>query len=82
MESEEDFVKTVQCRRVRKPSVVCYIGELRDLPGKFHPKKALELGVPRGPLFGELKQGNHVTLENGKVVSRILLFAFDFSFRP
>lgn len=31
-------------------------------------KKALQLGVPKGPLLGKLQKGQDVTLENGSVV--------------
>ncbi len=37
-------------------------------PGRFHPEKALALGVPKGPLFGALQRGREVTLEGGRVV--------------
>lgn len=34
-------------------------------PGAFHPQKALELGVPCGPLWSRLQHGETVTSENG-----------------
>jgi ribonuclease Z len=37
-------------------------------PGAFHPEKATELGVPRGPLWSTLQSGQSVTLEDGGVV--------------
>jgi len=39
-----------------------------ERPGRFHPEKANALGVPKGPLFGELQHGRKVTLEGGRVV--------------
>ena len=39
-----------------------------DRPGEFHPERAEELGVPRGPLWGRLQGGDSVTLANGSVV--------------
>ncbi len=39
-----------------------------ERPGRFHPEKASALGVPKGPLFGELQHGRKVTLEGGRVV--------------
>ncbi len=36
--------------------------------GEFHPEKAIALGVPKGPLFGELQRGNDVILPSGLVV--------------
>jgi len=40
----------------------------KDRPGKFNVELARELGVPEGPLFGKLKSGEMVTLEDGRVV--------------
>ncbi|MFB0543963.1 MAG: ribonuclease Z [Candidatus Bathyarchaeia archaeon] len=37
-------------------------------PGRFHPEKALKLGVPEGPLWKRLQQGEAVTLLDGRVV--------------
>ena len=37
-------------------------------PGRFHPDTALALGVPQGPMFGELQHGRAVTLPDGRVV--------------
>ena len=37
-------------------------------PGKFHQEKALELGVPKGPLWKQLQQGKAVALLNNRVV--------------
>ncbi len=36
--------------------------------GVFHPERAIEAGVPRGPLWGALQNGSSVTLEDGRVV--------------
>jgi ribonuclease Z len=38
-------------------------------PGVFFPEKALELGVPRGPLWSRLQAGEEVGLPNGGVVT-------------
>jgi ribonuclease Z len=37
-------------------------------PGAFHPERASELGVPRGPLWSTLQSGQSVALEDGRVV--------------
>ena len=39
-----------------------------SLPGIFNPQKALQLGIPKGPLFGQLKMGHSVTLPNGQII--------------
>jgi ribonuclease Z len=36
--------------------------------GAFNPKRAVELGVPPGPLFKKLVDGHSLTLDNGNVV--------------
>ncbi len=38
-----------------------------DRPGEFKVDRALELGVPRGPLWGELQRGRSVEV-NGRIV--------------
>ncbi len=40
----------------------------RERPGVFFPEKAEELGVPRGPLWSKLQQGESVVLENRTTV--------------
>ena len=55
---------------VKPRTVVNYICELVAVPGKMNVRKALELGVPSGPLLGKLQKGQDVTLENGTVVRR------------
>jgi ribonuclease Z len=37
-------------------------------PGKFYPDKAKALGIPEGPLWGQLQQGCTLTLPAGRVV--------------
>lgn len=39
-----------------------------ERPGEFNLQRALELGVPQGPLFGQLQQGSSVTLKDGRVI--------------
>lgn len=39
-----------------------------ERPGRFDREAALDLGVPEGPMFGELQAGASVELEDGTVV--------------
>lgn len=38
-------------------------------PGRFFPEKAVELGVPEGPLFGKLQRGKNITLPDGREIT-------------
>jgi ribonuclease Z len=41
--------------------------------GRFDPDRARELGVPEGPLWGQIHRGNAVTLPDGRIVEPGLL---------
>lgn len=43
--------------------------EQKPLPGELLVEKAIELGVPKGPLLGKLKNGESVTLDDGTIVN-------------
>jgi ribonuclease Z len=45
-----------------------YALEEEPRPGAFHPERATELGVPRGPLWSVLQSGDAVTLDDGRIV--------------
>lgn len=60
-------------------AAACYVCELARVPGCFLPKKAAELGVPSGPLYGQLKRGEAVTLENGTVIQPHLVGILELS---
>ncbi|TVQ23334.1 MAG: ribonuclease Z [Spirochaetaceae bacterium] len=47
---------------------VGYILEEDSRPGLFHPDRATDAGVPRGPLWGVLQRGEPVTVGDGRVV--------------
>jgi ribonuclease Z len=60
----EDFsVRAFPLRHTK----TCYGYALEEemRPGAFHPEKAVELGVPRGPLWSTLQGGRSVELEGG-----------------
>ncbi|EEA25549.1 tRNA processing endoribonuclease Trz1, putative [Talaromyces marneffei ATCC 18224] len=48
---------------------LCYFVRNHDLRGTFDPKKAIELGIPKGPAFSQLTKGISYTTENGTVVT-------------
>jgi ribonuclease Z len=64
----EDFRVRAFPLRHTKPCVG-YTLEEDGRPGMFHPEKAEELGVPRGPLWSKLQAGEKVLASDGKEVS-------------
>lgn len=66
----EDSEFTVTCKLLkhRVPAYGYRIAE-KDRPGKFNVEKAKALGIPSGPIYGKLKQGATVTLEDGRQIN-------------
>jgi ribonuclease Z len=44
-----------------------------DRKGRFNPELARELGVPEGPLWGEIHRGRAITLPDGRVIESSVL---------
>jgi ribonuclease Z len=51
------------------PHTLAYSLEEDPRPGRFFPEKAKVLGVPEGPLFGQLQRGKTITLHDGEVIT-------------
>ena len=49
-------------------SATAYIVTVKSKPGKLLMEKCIKLGVPSGPLLGELKSGRDVVLDDGTLV--------------
>lgn len=51
--------------------ITCYGYDLREdpRPGRFDLEGARALGIPEGPLFGRLQDGNPVTLPDGRTIN-------------
>jgi len=46
-----------------------YAVEEKDRPGRFRVEEAKSLGIPPGPLYGLLKNGQTITLEDGRQIN-------------
>ncbi len=65
----EDDKAEVFCRRlVHGVTSYGYAVQERPRPGEFDAAQARALGVPFGPLFGRLKNGETITLPDGRTV--------------
>ncbi|HIK26099.1 MAG TPA: ribonuclease Z [Thermosynechococcus sp. M46_R2017_013] len=63
--SDGEFTVTCRLLQHRVPAFGYRVTE-SDRPGRFHVEKAQALGIPFGPLYGQLKQGKTITLEDGR----------------
>ena len=64
----EEFTVTCNSLKHRIPAYGYAVTE-KDRPGRFDVEKAKALGIPPGPIYGNLKKGETVTLEDGRQVS-------------
>lgn len=49
-------------------SALAYALIEKPRPGRFNEEKAVNLGVPKGPLWSKLQHGGNVKLSNGKII--------------
>ena len=64
---DEGFVVTCERLKHRVPAHGYRIAE-KDRPGRFNIEKATALGIPPGPIYGQLKRGETVTLPDGRQI--------------
>ena len=65
---DDDYLVTCQRLKHRVPAHGYRVTE-KDRTGHFDVKRAAALGIPPGPLYGNLKRGEVVTLEDGRKVN-------------
>lgn len=65
---DDEFIVTCQLLKHRVPAHGYRITE-KDRPGRFNLEKAIALGIPPGPIYGKLKQGETITLEDGRQIN-------------
>lgn len=65
---DDEFI--VKCGRLEhRVTAYGYRVEEKDRAGRFNVEKAAALGIPSGPLYGQLKRGETVTLSDGRQIS-------------
>jgi len=65
--SSEDSLRASK-KRKHVPKSFVYVCTLPDLPGALDPIKCKDMKVPVGPMLGQLKSGQDITLEDGTIV--------------
>ncbi len=62
---DDEYAVTCAPLKHRLPAFGYRVTEI-DRPGHFDVERARELGIPAGPLYGKLKRGERVTLDDGR----------------
>jgi len=65
--TDEKTYTVKACNADHSVPAFSYVFQEKDKPGRFHPDKAKELGVPEGSLWLKLQNGEEITVE-GKIV--------------
>lgn len=65
-EEREYYIHAVKAHHVTPALAYGFVEKPR--PGKFHPGKAKELGIPEGALWSKIQHGERVTLSDGRVI--------------
>jgi len=74
----EDEVKkggyTIRSLKVDHDIPAIAFSVVEDLrPGKFNKPRALELGIPEGPLFGKLQRGEEISVNGEKITPEMVM---------
>ena len=65
----EDEEYLISCRPLKhRIQAFGYRVVEKDRPGRFNVEKATALGIPSGPIYGQLKRGDTVTLPDGRQI--------------
>jgi ribonuclease Z len=67
LEFKDYFITAMKVKH--KVPTLAYCLEEHNRPGKFNKSKALDLGIPEGPLFNKLQKGNSIVLDDGKEIT-------------
>uniref|UniRef100_A0A182Q3L6 Zinc phosphodiesterase ELAC protein 2 n=1 Tax=Anopheles farauti TaxID=69004 RepID=A0A182Q3L6_9DIPT len=67
-ESSTKSTNTTNWTKREENSVMAYICKLKPRHGQLSLEKCVDYGVPAGPLLGQLKNGNDITLPDGRIV--------------
>lgn len=64
---DEEFIVSCKALKHRVAAFGYRITE-KDRPGRFNVEQARQLGIPSGPIYGQLKRGETVTLPDGRQI--------------
>ena len=67
LDFNEYYIKMIRVNHGVPTLSYCLEEKMR--PGKFNKQKALELGIPEGPLFSKIQKGQTIVLTDGKKIT-------------
>ncbi|KAI8985218.1 beta-lactamase-like protein [Pilobolus umbonatus] len=67
---QQQYLSKALPRTSSDSAAICYISQCADIPGKFNKDIAMSLGLKPGPVYGKLKNGMSVTMDDGKVITK------------
>ena len=59
----------IDCQIIRLTKSICFDIKIKDSKGGLNVSLLESLGIKPGPIYGELRRGKSITLENGKIIS-------------
>ena len=65
---EDEHTRVVCAPTSHRIASFAYAIVERDFAGRFDVQRAINMGIPEGPLYGRLKRGETITLEDGRVI--------------
>lgn len=65
---DEEFIVTTKPLKHRVTAYGYRIAE-KNRAGKFDVEKAKKMGIPSGPIYGRLKNGEVITLDDGRIIN-------------
>lgn len=66
----EDDEYAISCERLNhRVTATGYRVTEKDRPGRFDVEQATALGIPSGPLYGQLKRGETIALPDGRTIN-------------
>ncbi|WP_446684812.1 ribonuclease Z [Cyanobacterium sp. IPPAS B-1200] len=65
---DDEYIVSTEMLKHRVTAFGYRISE-KDKAGKFDVDKAKKMGIPSGPIYGKLKKGETITLEDGRTIN-------------
>lgn len=65
---DDEYIVSTEMLKHRVTAFGYRVSE-KDKAGKFDVEKAKKLGIPSGPIYGKLKKGETITLDDGRTIN-------------